>query len=241
MQLFTMLPISVSDPSLPVVPAADIDRLVEYEQAAYAHWIFDRGAESLVDLKSEKPLTPQSTTHSFTANSVVVKSAFGEALESDFDDRATMTWAAVWKRAANQSSTTVVLGSNAGNIAGERIQLPSTPSDGLEFRVAGFPTVKPDYLAGDDIGDFVFIAGYSDETSRGFLFGGDTAWRESSGGLKAVSAATLALGNIYQGGLADIGLEFAEFIVFDAALSGSEILEVYFRSQARMSERGITI
>ena len=241
MSLFTMLPISVSDPSLPSVPLSDIDRLVEYERSSYDHWIFDRGADSFVGLKSAHGLTPQSTTHSFTANSLVVRSAFGEAIESDFTDRENMTWTAVWKRAANQPVSVVVLGSNTGDAAGERIQLMPSPNEKLEFRVAGFPTVSPDYPGGAGVGDYIFLSGYCDEDSRGLFFGRDGFWRESTGGPKVVSTDTLSLGNINLEGHADIGLEFAEFIIFDKALTATEILEVYGRSQTRMAERGITI
>lgn len=247
--LFTMLPFSVPNPALPVIPSADFERLgpnLEYD--AYGHWLLGDSSASLADVVNGRALTVQSDGVTYPdATYLSMNGAQGKGILTDVEETADIadTIAMVVRR------TTGSLGMFFGTLS------PSseTPTNGS----------SPFFSSGDSVwtrtngmnsgantgrtaamNEWLFIA-----TTRDFaapsrpnkvLVGGQAIYERTDSGTfqPAPSPRKIAIGSAYYNSGTNT-MDVAEFIYFNRAMSAFEMAELYARSKARMAERGITV
>ena len=248
--LFTRLPFSVPDSSLPVIDSADIQLLVEaeYETESFDHWLFNNGSASLVGIKAATVLTPQTDAPTFSATNLILNNSYNKALLSEMDDAAEMCIAMVIKRRADMEGGDIgilagTLVSLAGDNMGSSLFVGSAHQLYANTRgIGGGSLVMP----GSE-NDWVFVAMSEDGVapSSNVLYagtvGGVTA---ASAENKNVSSRKVALGCGYYNTTSTLdvpNLEVAEFILFPRTLSITELNGVYERSKIRLANRGIKV
>lgn len=256
MSLFTRLPISVADPSLPVIDSADIDALgVSYELDSYDHWVFNTGdVAGLVGLNKQRVLTPQAAVAAYASNYLSLSSLAGNALLSDLDDVALgkYTLCTIVREPAPQATgikpiygtvtaapvannLTFLSGSNAG----------STPARKVFASYSGL-TNSLDTNAALAADAWYFVAtsvDFKDDTSHTMrtLVGGATPLEAAGNSAHFPSGRKWALGNGWYSAAIGGAFNFAEFILYNRALSTAELQAVYGRSKARMAGQGIAV
>lgn len=248
---FFRLPFNVADATLPVIPTSDIEDFLEYdvESNPYEHWIFGSGADSLEGLRQGKVLTPQSTSPSFNAASMVVSTLKGKGLKTTLSDAASMTIVAVMKRPAAPPPGTVqivagTLEQSGGNGAGSAIYFnSSTPSDVSGNIRGGGATTR---AMGLGVGAWMFVAhseGVQSTSIRRILYVGGQASNAEQvvAGPKIVSPHEIVLGNGYYSGGVGPSIEVAEFLLFDRFLTLNELDGLYARTKLSMSARGLSL
>lgn len=246
--IFTMLPISVNNSSLPVIPTADIERLYPYEVAAYGHWYLGGSAASLTDRVNGRALTLQSDGVTYpNAAYLSMNGAQGKDILTDVEETATIA-----------DTIAMVVRRTSGSLA----MVFGTLSASTDTPVNGF---SPFFSSGDSVwtrangmntgintgliapsSQWLFIA-----TSRDFaaasrpnklLVGGSAIYeRTDSGDFEpAPSPRKIAIGSAYYNVGANT-MDVAEFIYFNRAMTAAELANVYARSKARMASVGITV
>lgn len=252
-KLFTMLPFSVNDPTLPVIPSGDIRRLFEAEINAAEHWIFDNGEASLVGKINGLSLTPQSTAPTYSADYLTIASDVGKALLTTFEETAGQedTIAAVFKYSAHASKEIVPFGSISSTVESPPLTGGAPYIVGVEHTVSltyrGSPVTGTNTTVAISPSTWVFLCVSRKMTASGVvraLIGG-SAIKSYTGDYSSYVPATagrkIGLGSPYFVSLAGQTVSFAEAVVFDRALDSTEISQLYDRSKARMTKRGITI
>lgn len=250
--LFTRLPFSVPDSSLPVIDSADIQLLVDYETESFDHWLFNNGSASLVGLKAATVLTPQTDAPTFSATNLILNNSYNKALLSEMDDAAEMCIAMVIKRRAD------LVGGDMGVLSGTLGISSESPAYGgslfesvshaLYSNTRGIAQAGPLVLPGS-VGEWVFVAQSEDgvlPSSNVLYVGGVGTSTASSSTNKRVRLNKVALGCAYYNNSAVLdvpNLEVAEFILFPRALSITELNGVYERSKIRLANTnsGITV
>lgn len=249
--IFTMLPISVPNTALPVIPNADIDRLYPYELDAYGHWVFGASSSSLTDKVNSRSLTVQSDGVTYPSTAFLSMSgAQGKGLLTDVEETANIadTIAVVLRRTGGSGTLGVPFGTLS----------PSTPTP-----TSGF---SPFFSSGESVwtranglnggintgltapmSQWLFIATTRDFASASLpnkvLVGGQSIYERTETGTyaPAPSPRKIALGSAYFTADATNEFDVAEFIYFDRAMSATELADLYSRSKARMADRGISV
>lgn len=248
--IFTMLPFSVSNAALPVIPGADIERLYPYEADAYGHWLFGGSSASLTDQVNGRSLTVQSDGVSYPdAAYLSMSGAQGKGILTDIEETATIadTIAIVVRRTVSGP-----IGMIFGSLS------PSTdtptsgfspffsPGDSIWVRANGLNTSSNTGLT-DAQDTWHFIA-----TSRDFavashpskvLVGGQAIYErtDASGTFEpAPPPRKIAIGSAYYNA-SNLTMDVAEFMYFDRAMSAAELTDLYARSKARQAARGVTV
>ena len=249
MTLFTRLPISVAA-SLPILSESDIAYFSGLEDSAYEHWIFDKGGVGgLTGRVKGKVLTVQSDAPTYAANSLAMMGSVGKGLLTDLIDAA----------GAKRTVFAVV----QDTIAGTSIKVPFGTLDttgagtgGLPFFSGTVPTrgvfttykgltnsANSGAVISNATWHFLAISLDAASASKSVttLVGGQAVNVATSAGPYAHSGRAIALGNgYYLTGHASL-MNFAEFGVYDRALTAADLAAVYARSKARMAARGITV
>lgn len=254
MSLFTRLPVTISNQTLPLVSEADVQYLVDYEPTSYDHWIFDKGGVAgLTGRNQGKLLTPQSDAPAYSGAHLTLNTASGKALLTDLEDSAAPqdTICAIFRPqvSAGMHFPFGCLGETGNNTGGGPYLQGTEPSRNifLTYRINVASAVNTGVpVAG---GNWYFLA-----VSRNFaagagakaltmLLGGQSPYVLSNSLLygRAASPRKQALGNPYYAAAGAGSMDFAEFVVFNKALSAAELAAVYARSKARMAARGITV
>lgn len=244
MNLFTRLPIVVNDPTLPVIPFADVQPLGDYEDEAYGHWIFggDAGA-SLASRVGNKTLTQQGAS-TYSGNYLSMSNAAGNALVTDIADTAnpTDTWCMVIRNAVFSTQRTL-WGNEAAEASkgcGLRIGLPSGT---LQSR----HNTGSNYDSGIDASatgwQFVALSRNQPGGSRIHYVGGKAPVTQAAAVYTpTVAGVPLRFGNgFYTSSTNPAAIDWAEAIVFPFALTAADLDVVYARSKARLAKRGITV
>lgn len=244
--IFTMLPFSVSNSALPQLAAADYELLVNYEPDAWGHWLFGVSSSSLIDLTQGKALTLAGTAPTYNSTGVVLGGGLNSGLLSDLADGTERTLCAVIKIPDLSS----FMGSNvAGNVGasdgfGMFVQKPGA-NHGILPVVRGATGITGDTFTGITDGNYIFMAISWSATSGNKLnkfLGGKLSGSITSVTAKTASAVNMAFGNVqYTAEIYHSPLEISEGILYDRALSLTEIAAVYARSKQRMATRGITV
>lgn len=235
----------------------DIIYVEKYETDAYGHWVFGTDSTSLTDKVNNRTLTVQTgatTQPTFTANTVVLAAAMGNALITDLTDSAVQstTFCTVVKTSVTALSILV------GNLVNSANTV--TSGQGIFASAAqGYITVKP-ATANNSGGansfapipavditqtDFFFISSSHDKTSKTVVIYTE---RLGVGGTRQTiytanyeaSANKFAVGNGYYSGGSSGTLTFAEAIIYNKALTLASIQAVATRAKKRMTNRNIT-
>jgi hypothetical protein len=244
--LFARLPFSVADPSLAVIPAADITNLVPYELNAWEHWMFGSDVSCLTGLKNSRVLTPQGAAPTYSANYLTLTGTYGNALRSTFLDSNAQTLAAVIQRPADLAGGKlgVLLGTISGAASGSGAYWSSPHTlTGLIRTLTGL-TLGPPGVSGDWI--FVAFAEKGTTTTSSKLYCGAVGESAAAdAGPKTLSAKYVALGcgdyNIASTTAGVPDLPVAEMVLFDKTLTSAELGGLYARAKVRMAQRGITV
>ena len=260
--LFTRLPITVADATLPVLDSSDITTLgpQDYETEAYDHWIFNNGSLSLKGLKGGAALTPMTLAPSYTGNAISLALSLGGGLKSPLIDRTTHSFAVVFKNNINYAVSAVLAGAlaNAADANTGSGLVVTTAATGYTQRYSimnarSTPTVAamgaqvPMTEANEE---WLFMAGSLDASvsgsmTRNFYAGGpaESSVTKTESVAYNVSTQAIALGNGYSNisGTSGLRIEIAEFILYDKTLSLTDLKALYQRSVSRMAKRGITV
>lgn len=249
MHLFTRLPISVSGP-LPVIPDADITYLTGYEPDSYDHWVFDSGsANSLVGLNRQRPLTAQAPgAIVYSDRYLTLSSAVGNGLMSGLEDvaQAKYTMCAVVREPAPQGTGVKTIFGTYAAANNQTVLSVASPNRKAYVNYSGLPQAAMEPVVA--AGTWYFVAtsldfgpGTSSAHSLKSMVGGSSPVSLAGTGAHTPSGLKLTLGNGWYGAGAAGTLQFAEFILYDRALSAAELQAVYVRSKGRMAASGITV
>lgn len=252
--LFTILPFSAGNQSLPLIPSTDYKRLSDLEISAYDHWIFDKGgASNLSGSVNGKLLTAQSSSPSYSSNYLSILSDQGKGLLTDLGEVATQTdTICVVFRYASSTGIIVPFGSLSttpeASLGGGSPYLANAARDVL-LQYRGTSASSTD--TGKDLpsGSWHFLAvsrnlaaGGSIRTLVGGQVANEVTLTAQSAYIPAGNGSRkIALGSAYYNAVAGVNLDFAEAVIFNRQLSATEMAGVYDRAKARMSARGITV
>lgn len=245
--LITMLPFSVSNPALPVIPEADIIRLNPWESDSYAHWLFGGDSGSLTDGVNGRALTVPGSAPSYSSKHLTVAQNFGNGLRSGLMETATqrVTMACVVRDPGTITGIAIPFGTLDAshgiapfrNSAGSNIFLTARTVNNMNSGVTGLAMTANSWLFIAMALDF--SAATKDCT---ILRGGSAAVTLSgTGTLVPQTAGGFALGASYYASSAVQNLDFAEAVLFDRTLSPAELGNLYIRSKNRMAARGLTV
>lgn len=251
MSLFTRLPIAVNDLSLPVIASADIEILgVNYELDSYEHWAFNTGdAGALIGLNKQRALTVQAAVAAYASNYLSLSSVMGNALLSDLDDLASakVTMCAIVREPSPQATGikplfgTVVASPAANNLTflsgagAARKTYASYSGFAASLDTTAVAAADAWYFVGTSL-DFVASPGTGHTMKT--LVGGTPVLEAAGNASHLASGRKWALGNGWYSSASAGNLHFAEFILYDRALSAAELQAVYQRSKARMALQG---
>lgn len=238
---------------LPKVAVEDIIYVEKYEMDSYGHWLFGGDSDSLKDKVNGKVLTMQAgatTQPIYNTNNIQLSASFGNALLTDLSDTDAqdITICGVFK----VSTTTFA------PLMGNLVPNSLTTTSGFGFfasdNVSVF-TIKP--LIAASTGGFTgMTAGPLQQQSYFFISASvnkaakkiELYTRQMGAGLSAertwtstyeASLNKIAIGNgYYNGNFGNINV--AEAIIYNKALTISEIELLSLRTQLRLNNRGIT-
>lgn len=242
--LFTVLPIAVSNPDLPVIPSGDVEYLSDLEMSSADHWIFGNNSQSLTGMVSGTSLTEMDpgSPPTFGGNYVSISSAQNKGLASVFPaNSAEGTVCAVY-RPTDSTGLRSVFAGGAPNPDGTGFYLFHGTSKDLRGQVAGktpgqlLPSPAIPVIGGQ--WQFVCMSRRVADTLIG---SGSNIQVFAQTGNYTPSSKPIALGAGAHNVSTDLPIEFAEFIIFDRGLNEAELIEVYERSMSRMAARGIAI
>jgi hypothetical protein len=243
--IFTMLPFSVSNSALPQLAATDYELLVNYEPDAWGYWNFGTSSASLTDLTQGKALTLAGTAPTYNSNGVVIAGGLNSGLVSGLIDGDERTVCAVIKVPSLTSYAGALIAgiiSDTQGFAGFITKASSLYS--LLPIVRGATGIAQNAATGTVQDEYVFVAlSWSNATKTiNKFFGGRISASQTSTTSKTNSTSNLAFGNVsYTNASYHSPIEICEGILYDKALSLSEISAVYSRSKNRMAAKGITL
>ena len=231
------------------------------EADAVGHWLFGREATSYGSRVGTKELVPQATP-SFNGNYITTL-PWGGALVSDIPDAGEYTVCAVVRVPAQSPETdcVVVYGTQNGyslrddddTYTGNQLSLFSDRDTRrwIRSKISGYrgtsrqyPTMQP------PVGEWIFVSHVVRLTGTGKRYQaivvGDGYFqelREADMDRLILSGRNVAVGNAYcdVAAFKTKGLDIAEFIYFDHALSAEDVRNVYVNSRIRMAERSIDL
>lgn len=231
------------------------------ETGSVDHWLFGYPDTSMVGRVHGRILSPQSTPE-FNKNYVSL-SAWGGALVTDIPDAGEYTVCAVVRVPVQspQSDCVVVYGTQNGysprddddTYTGNQISLFSDRDDRrwVRSKTSGYRATSRRYpFDQTPVDKWLFISHVVKLTGSGHRYqvisiSGEyyQVLREADTDRLILSGRNIAIGNAY----CDVsmfktkGLDVAEFIYFDSALSMQDVNTVYLNSRQRMAERAINL
>jgi len=243
--IFTMLPISVSNSTLPVLSPSDYELLVNYEPDAWGHWLFGVSSSSLIDLTAGKILTLAGTAPTYNSNGVVIAGGLNSGLVSGLIDGNERSFCAVIKVPSLTSyAGALIAGIINDNQGFAGLITNATSVYSLTPLVRGATGITQNAATGTVQDEYVFVAlSWSNATKTlNKFFGGRISTSQTSTTSKTNSSSNLGFGNItYSNASYHSPIEICEGILYDKALSLAEISAVYSRSKNRMAAKGITL
>jgi hypothetical protein len=244
MSIIQVVPVLAANQTLPRVARTDFDYYTDNDPTAYEHWIFDKGnSGNLTGRNRAKVLTPQSASPTHSSNYLSQTNSNGNALLTDLPDvlAATRTAIVVF-RAPTLVANRQLFGSYDS----------TGPSGGLLILNnaavnATYKNIFTSVVNGSTIvaGNWYFAAASIDmSVSPKRLItsiGGQSTTTTDTSGTYVPSAFTVGLGNTGFSAANTNALDFAEFAVYDVALTAADLATCYTHSKARMLARGITV
>ena len=219
------------------------------ETAAWEHWDLKVNSSSLTGLINARTLTPVATVN-YNADAVVCPAGLGgylNGLRTSLADKFNYTLAIVYKRPVDVPGDYILIAGNhdvalntgAGLFSyGSSVGYLNIRSNVVSFS-ASYAT------AGKAVGDWCWAVIRDTAGALASKIGGGAALAGTGGARTLVTSGSgqyIAVGNsatAYSN--CDNELQIAEVVLFNSALSESEINDLYIRSKSRMSARGISI
>lgn len=257
--MFTKLPITVDDATLPILSSGQVTELAQYEYSALGHWIFNRGGVgNFIDVTRYGTLTQQSGGGAEPAvhysNYMLISAALGEAYETEFGVADCPAGAMTVVVRANHPGTTypsdltpdypIVCGNHEGTGGTGGMLYILTNGTIAKHTVAGKANAQLTTALTLDHWYYIGVA---------WTAAGINIYLGLSGGSEYVYAAganpmddggdPFAIGNNAQAGTAYDSGEYGlgEFILFDEYKDEAAFDALYARAKARMLTQGITI
>lgn len=246
----------VEDNTLPVVPSSSIDLLLEYEEEALEHYVFNSGSASLVGLVNQNSLTEQGQSPSYSASFMTLQMTEGDALMTPFADQDEFTYCAIIQAPTVADQLPIFIGNleEASVSTGSSLYL-GTGGD-LQHNVRGL--AASDYgLQNSSLltaGNWVFVAGSyrsdganSNSAINAFIGGNSSFQSVENTNLttsKSLDDDNFSLGNSnYQGSnvASPPPLNIMEAIFFDGFKDVDELQKIWLRSKERAAVQGITL
>ncbi len=222
------------------------------ESDALEHWVFGVSNDSFAGLNGRHNLIPQGINHAFSKNYVSLP-AWSGALVSDIPDSLEYTRCAV-VRYDGIKGVSLFNNSDYGlSIGGGRFVITSETKTGDALKVVcvekGMDTQG--WYIPASVGDWIFIAlterlsGTGASCSRSIFIGGQPPLdiREPDNKIRDLATYPLAIGNAWSdnANYKTNPLVIAESIIYDIALTSSEVQALYERRKQAMAARGIKI
>lgn len=244
MNLFTILPVSTNDSSLPQLNAADITTFGAAEYGATGHWLLGGGAGSLTGITSAKSQLQAGTVAPIWLDNYVTLNGYQAGLESPSADTVSGldSFCIVFKTQSSLASD-VVMG-NATTTAGDGGFFLALNASGELYITARGTFDNKTLATGLSTDTWYFVA-----VSRDFSGSAKNLTykvSEVSSGLQVgtgtyiPSTSNVACGNL-QFNNAARPIDYAEFITYNRVISESEMNSIYLRSKDRMLSKGITL
>lgn len=257
--LFTRLPFSVNDPSLPQLDSTQVNVLVDYEVGALDHWVFNQGSASLTGLTSGTIITNANAAVSpdavFGPNYIEFPMDAENHYSTQFMDAdigAEGCYAAVIyvdQTTFDAGDLAIFLGNlDTSGAASTGGSMYLTGSLGLTHNVRGMTTTSANTGTTLQGGKWYFVAG-SYKAGQGVNnFVGKTAGygfagTGSSGSRTYNTVDPVGIGNpTYSTSSADSGvIRYAEFAIYDQYFYETDYPALYARAKERMAAQGITV
>lgn len=252
MTLFTRLPISVPGASLGRVARGDIEFFTDYEPDADEHWMFQGGTSAVLTGKvAGGVLTPQNAAPTYASDSLSTPTVAGNALLSPYGEIAAQvdTIFTVFKTVATASGLEVLFGTlppATDATGGSPFLSGASPARKLFLTYRGVVSSGDSSLTvAKDAWHFLSLArdfSGTTKTIRGNLDGHAFSFTAPSAYVPAPSPRKIALGNAYYGSsTVVVQTSYAEFGIFDQALSADDLQALYTRRKAKMADRSIVV
>lgn len=245
--LFFRYAFSSGDLTAPVIDPARVSNILPagVEADAIGHWIFGGDAESLSDLITGVQVTPPATgaQPTFGANFMTIPDGQGRGLRTPFDEPAAVTMAMVIK-AREEGDIQILGGTFTGADEDGGVTLMNRIGESRRYQVrerSSGVTLSFSIPSSIGAGDWVCIIGSAEPGER-WGYGGVDPVSSVISRMVSTPVRKIALGNAYYtagGSLA--GLDVAEFVVWDRALTGAEMVDYRIRAVDRMRDRGVTL
>lgn len=253
--LFTVLPITLSRSDLAQIDLSQAEDLSDYsiEPSAYAQFNFNKASADVLNSINNSKLLSLITNAAnanrpvYNQNHLSFKSGRGTFLQSDLIDNSSLsgfTLSAV-VRIPTQTFTTTnygIMGAwNASSIGAitylrdtNKIIAMATPSQ--SHREAA--TIVYD--------KFIHLNFIVDNTNKKFkvistIEGVSSEFSFDITAARTFSDIGLILGNGFVSGSTYMTADYSEFLLFNKALSGTEISQIYSRAKKRSADKGIVI
>lgn len=251
MSLFTILPITVPDATLPQIPLSDVEFFGEGEQNSYGHWILNSGPAAFTDIVNGRVLTPNGIAPAYYSNYINISSDSNDyAIKSDLYEPAstggyTLCGVIRQKSAGLTAITWGTLGTGVDNKGGSTYWAGGNANKWLHTYRGAASSIDSELSQPTDEWYFVAVSvSYINLTSwqAAMVLGGvgQSSVGPGTGTYTPNPDQPISIGNIEYSANSS-SYDFAEFILFDSALSINEMQAIYLRSKARMASRGITI
>lgn len=241
MSLFTRINVISNDLTMPIIPDSDVNYFLPLESESYEHWMFNRGAASLVGIVNGKRLAVGATAPVFGSYAVSLTTTPAGALKTDKSDSANQTMCVVYRRPAVSSLR--YLAGSLDTTSGSSLIATGTALGAVYANQRPSAQIGPVNHPGMQ-GDWVFAAlsEKSNPASKDqILFVGGQAPVKTNVGSKVLATHPIALCNGYDNSVANSTIEFAEFVLFDRSLTEVELGLFYQRARLRMGQIGIMI
>jgi hypothetical protein len=229
---------------------SDVRLPFDAEAGAWGHWLFGGTAECLTSIdRNARTLTAQSAAPTYSAAHLALTMNEGNALQSTLVDTLQDLTMCVVARTLQATAGIIPLAGNPDNSSGNKGRMLCRFAANTSYNVGHWNTnvgrvMSPGVTMPDN--GFVFLASSIRTTPTTsnllMLAGGQAIQTLSQTYVGAVAGdAPIGLGNSGYVVTPTVNTDFAEFILFDRALSAEELEAVYVNSQRRMAARGVTL
>jgi hypothetical protein len=245
----TVVSVTVTDPTLPKVPAALMPDYPDYEPDAIDHFLFDKGdSSSLIGVKAGLVLTPTGLAPAYPGAYLTLPGGGLRGLITPWDDDdAAGTDCFVMRYPAPTSAQTLILASDIGSTGGGGEFFYMSDLERLACSVRGYSAQATTAAGSMPAATWLFVALSRATGTRTVYRGvdGSSFITATTTGTKTVATPMRkrVIGNAYRNaaGYIENPLDLAEYIPFAGAKDASYLLAVYLRSKERMADRGLVL
>lgn len=245
MSLFIRLPIALNNPTLPKIDPKDIEDFSKFESRSYGHWIFDTGNdEGFTAPLTNKVLSKQGADPEFSASHLTLPLANGDALVTDYLDKADAVDTVSFVFKLDAFSGVQVLNGTLSSADGGGLFISS---GNLWQNYRGAVTsqeVKPSLQT--DTWYFVAIArDFSGaQNDLRILVGGENVYTAPHSGAYSVPTGpvtNLAFGNANYAASTTSKIDLLGANLVDHAMTNEEMAALYSRRKTYFANKGIPV